>query len=1039
MTQSLVAALDEVVAAGPERPLFHYYDSRGRQTEAFTRAAFQARSYGIARGLAQEAGVRQGDRVVLAYPSCTEMVAAFFAALRLGAVPVPVPPLAQQAGQVRLAQVIADCAPTAMLTSGGARSLTLPTYDSTLWCDADPDQIAAVPATGSTLALLQYTSGSTSKPKGVMVTHANILHNCRLVVDHDAPVAVTWLPQHHDMGLIGYCLYPALAGGQVHGFSAAAFMARPQLWLDLMTRTRATATSAPNFAYDLVLDRTDIADLARFDLSSMRFMMVAAEPVRPDTYHRFLRALGPRGLDPAALYAAYGLAEATLAVTSYGRIAPAFGRKDLALGRAMEATSVSGIAASTRLMSCGRPLGDTRVAIVDRTSGHHAADGAVGEIWISGSSVAAGYWQQEEASKATFANQLNGDRVPYLATGDLGFLHRGELIVCGRSKDLVILRGQNFHPQDIEASIGLALGLRDGDVAAVEMGGEEGARLVVLIDGKQRRPVCLKAGADALRADLGIAADEILRLTPRSLPRTTSGKLMRHRAALLLEEGGLEVLERWTRPEREQSERPFGWLLQRYNLTGEEEASLSEIGIDSLDLVGLMHELQEWMAAHGAGAMAGAVDARLVQRLAVRRLFSLAAMAEKAPGAVIARLGKEIAKARAQARAADARAMAADAMAWANLPQPLPPSAPDGPVLLTGGTGFLGAYLLRELAMRGRDVVALVRAADAGTARERIRRAMESSGFDAEICAMVAARTDVVCGDLGAPGLGLLPRDRDRLAEEAGAILHNGAVVNYLFDYGHMRGANVAGTRALLELAAQGRTRPFNHISTTFIFGWATKPVLLESDCNSAMELLDFGYSQSKWSSERLVAAAGAAGLPVRIFRPALITPSVEGGGNAFDITIRLLKFMIDHGIGVTAQNQVSFTPVDVVAANVVGIGDLPDTVGQTFHVVRDDFASMRDITDAITAQTGRAFEPFALRDFVPEVIRRCTRRDLLFPLLDFLIGSIDNISGMEFKRYDSTAYQAARARIGGVPDPSLDDTVGGILRFMRRQGLDRP
>jgi thioester reductase-like protein len=221
------------------------------------------------------------------------------------------------------------------------------------------------------------------------------------------------------------------------------------------------------------------------------------------------------------------------------------------------------------------------------------------------------------------------------------------------------------------------------------------------------------------------------------------------------------------------------------------------------------------------------------------------------------------------------------------------------------------------------------------------------------------------------------------------------------------------------------------------VFGWAVKKVLYETDMNENMELLDFGYSQSKWVAEQVVMDARRQGLATRIFRPALVSPSVTGGGNNFDIAVRLVAFMVNHGIGVDALNQVSFVPADITANNIVAISTTPGTVNKTYHVVRDDYANMLDITDLITKATGRQFEIFSIRDFVPELIRRCRKEDLLYPLLDFLVGSVDNISSMEFKRYDNSSYQTARdASVWGKPDPSLEDTVNGILRFMQRKGI---
>jgi len=302
---------------------------------------------------------------------------------------------------------------------------------------------------------------------------------------------------------------------------------------------------------------------------------------------------------------------------------------------------------------------------------------------------------------------------------------------------------------------------------------------------------------------------------------------------------------------------------------------------------------------------------------------------------------------------------------------------------------------------------------------------------------MFEARVVPICGDLAQPTLGMTQEEWSFLASEADTIFHNGATVNYLFNYDRMRDANVMGTNEVLRLAFEGRAKEFNYVSTTFVFGWAVKSVLYETDFNRDMELLDFGYSQSKWVAEQVVADARSRGLSTRIFRPALVSPSITGGGNNFDIAVRLVAFMVNHGIGVDALNQVSFVPADIVANNIVAVSSTPGTANKTFHMVRDDYANMLDITGLITQLTGRQFDVYSVDDFVPELIRRCRKEDLLFPLLDFLVGSVDNITAMEFKRYDNSEYQMARdASAWGIPDPSLEDTVSGILKFMHRKGI---
>jgi thioester reductase-like protein len=373
------------------------------------------------------------------------------------------------------------------------------------------------------------------------------------------------------------------------------------------------------------------------------------------------------------------------------------------------------------------------------------------------------------------------------------------------------------------------------------------------------------------------------------------------------------------------------------------------------------------------------------------------------------------------------------------VPMPLPETPVLNQVLLTGGTGFIGPFLMKSVLEQTRaKIYVLVRSSDEKQGKQRLRDAMESIGpCGVGLMEMFEARVIPVCGDLGQPKLGLTQDEWDFFASEIDTVFHNGATVNYLFNYDLMRDANVLGTNEVVRLAFEGKPKEFNYVSTTFVFGWAVKSVLNETDLNENMELLDFGYSQSKWVAEQVVVDARSRGLSTRIFRPALVSPSVTGGGNNFDIAVRLVAFMVNHGIGVDTLNQVSFVPADIVANNIVAISTTRGTANKTYHVTRDDYSNMMDITGLITKATGRQFETFRLPDFVPELIRRCRKEDLLFPLLDFLVGSVDNISAMEFKRYDSSSYQKARdASVWGKADPSLEDTVNGILKFMYRKGI---
>jgi thioester reductase-like protein len=889
----------------------------------------------------------------------------------------------------------------------------------------------------------------------VMVTHENILETCPLVIDHPSPVVVSWLPQYHDMGLIGCYLYPALKGGTTHGFSATDFIQRPALWFDAIQTYRATATAAPNFAYDYCLraGRLSKESMEGCDLSSLRVLMCAAEPVKPDTYTRFLEAFQPFGLKSESFYVAYGLAENTLAVSLGGRNIVSVNKRALALGKARMTTEVSEIGGATQIVSCGTPLPGLDVKIVDPEQHVALTAGHIGEIWIAGSGKCLGYWNNPERTLKQFRARLVDDSPyddGYLRTGDMGFFHDGELFVCGRIKDMIILRGQNYYPQDIENVVERTSGLiRTNCVAAFQIHEDSEPALAIVAEVKNPKalPDARKIAA-AVRNYLNVEVALISFIAPRAIPRTSSGKIMRHKTKQMWLEGQFTVLSEFSR-EKDAGcsesgsgiQSSFDEMKARYNLTGMESYNLVEAGLDSLDLVVFMHELKELLKDKGADMLARQVDIGVIQQVSVADLFRLAEQLERVPEEALVQLRHSLAAFRDQQRAAEKEMMSNDRKLIFTPPAPEPlPEAPElNHILLTGGTGFIGPFLMKSLLEQTRaKIYVLVRSSDDVQGRQRLRAAMESMGpCGAGLMQMFESRVIPICGDLGQPNLGLAQDVWDFLANEMDAVFHNGATVNYLFNYDRMRDANVMGTNEVLRLAFEGRTKDLNYVSTTFVFGWAVKSVLWETDMNEDMELLDFGYSQTKWVAEQVVADARDKGLPVRIFRPALVSPSVTGGGNNFDIAVRLVAFMVNHGIGVDALNQVSFVPADIVANNIVAISTTPNTVNKTFHVVRDDYANMLDITELITRSTGRQFEIFTISDFVPELIRRCRKEDLLFPLLDFLVGSVDNITAMEFKRYDNSSYQAARnASKWGKADPSLEDTVSGILKFMHRKGI---
>jgi len=1073
---SILEELDRLGEEQPHKLLFSYLDLNGNTLESYTYASFLARTKAIASHLLKDGRFVAEDRLLLAYPAGLEMICAFFGCIRAGLIPVPVyPPSSRgfQSALYKMVHIAKDCQAAGVLTSSDyhaslktnlARSGVatsgvdidyisgMPWIVTETFADAIPGMTYPAPAK---ILFLQYTSGSTMEPKGVMVTHENILRTAPLVIDHASPVVVSWLPQYHDMGLIGCYLYPALRGGTTYGFSPTDFIQRPVLWFETISTYKATHTAAPNFAYEYCLraGRIPKESMELCDLSSLQVLMCAAEPVKADTYTRFLEAFQPYGLHAEAFYAAYGLAENTLAVSLGGRTIIAVSKQALAMGRARLTTEVSEITSSTQVVSCGKTLPGIDVRIVEPELHNALPDGGIGEIWIAGLGKCVGYWNNPELTLKQFRARLTDD-TPYddgfLRTGDMGFFHNGELYVCGRIKDMIILRGQNYYPQDIEGVVERASPLiRAHCVAAFQIHEDSEPALAIVAEVKNpsQLPDARKI-AQAVRNFLNVEVALISFIAPRAIPRTSSGKIMRHKAKQMWVAGEFKVLNEFSREKDAgasaadfEKQTPFDELKARYNLTGQESYNLVDAGLDSLDLVVFMHEIKELLKDKGADVLARQVDIGVIQRVSVAELFQLAEHLESAPEEAIEHLRQSLHVFREEQRETERKMMSEDRKLVFNPPAPKPVPAVPVPlhVLLTGGTGFIGPFLIKSLLEQTTArIYVLVRASDDEQGKQRLRGAMESMGpCSHALMQMFESRVTPMCGDLGQPSLGLAQDAWDFLASECDTIFHNGATVNYLFNYDRMRDANVMGTNEVLRLAFEGRPKEFNYVSTTFVFGWAVKDVLWETDFNEDLELLDFGYSQTKWVAEQVVADAQSKGLSTRIFRPALVSPSIDGGGNNFDIAVRLVAFMVNHGIGVDALNQVSFVPADIVANNIVAVSTTPGTANKMYHIVRDDYANMLDITNLITKSTGRQFDVFGVKEFVPELIRRCRKEDLLFPLLDFLVGSVDNITSMEFKRYDNSTYQLARdASKWGQPDPTLEDTVNGILKFMHRKGI---
>jgi len=1071
---SIVDCLEGWAEREPNRRLSSFLDIDGNERESYTYLGFRNRTNHLAAYLSSHVGMKKGDRALLIYPPGLEIIAAFVACARIGVLPVPVcPPLASADGLEKVRFIVDDCQAAFCLTTTAMREMHLArirkdqavsssagllTLENLAWVttdDVDGDWSGESERQPGATLFLQYTSGSTSQPKGVVVSHENVIHNARATTDHEA-TGVCWLPQYHDMGLIGYYLFPLVIGGTTYGFSPLNFLRRPLLWFELISRTRATYASGPNFAFEYCLreDKVPAERLRDLDLSSLRVLMNASEPSRPSTCVRFLDRFSRYGLRPEALVVAYGLAEHCLAATHYGRRILTVNKPSLQQGNICIEDPRPGGGTQQQIISCGRPLEGVRIQIVDPVTRAPLADGKIGEVWLAGQSVCGGYWNKPALTREVFQNHVGDgseDQDLYVRTGDLGFRYDDELFVCGRKKDLIIIRGINYYPQDIEAvAEASSPKLRPGGVVAFDGGSEDAGSLVVVAEVSDSLDLPDPAHVfRTIRASCKVEPSTIAFVRARKIVRTTSGKLARNATRQSWLRGELPVIATHSAPRA-------GWqphasspherlsnLLDSLRLAADEGCTFADVGLDSLERVTLVCDIEDLLEEYGACDFAKQIDLRALETLEVSVIASLLERLQTDSDEAVEGFRRLVAASKEERSGRERVRMRNDATLGFHSRVEVVADR-DGPVdiLLTGATGFFGPFLLDSLLRRTDHVYyVLIRADGVEHGMQRIRRSLQRSRlWTASMDAELQQRVRIACGDVARPNIGMNARAWDTLSGRVQAVVHNAAHVNYVRDYEELRSTNVEGTRELIRFSLARAKKAFHLISSTTIHGWTNKEVLFESDANCEMRNLDFGYAQTKWVSEQLAFAARKEGVPIRVYRPSFISASSGGVSSQDDVIIRLLSFMINHGIAPRTRNQLSFVPADVAADNIASIfgADFRATSARdpTLHITANDYYNLEDVTRLITRNYGVRFEYHDMPSFVTEMRLRSTPDDLVYPLLDFFSRACPRIVAMQNKRYSNECYRAARDACGGQDEPSLSRTVSYLMSFLIEEGL---
>jgi acyl-CoA synthetase (AMP-forming)/AMP-acid ligase II/acyl carrier protein len=636
----MVGIFEKNCSLHPEKVIYYFLEDGINEADRITFSEMNTRVKAVAAAL--QSKLSKGDRALMLFPSGIEFIVSLFGCFYSGIIGVPAYPPRKNRLFERFEAIVKDCTPSIILTTSKIRddirknfaaeeclqNLDILVYEdiviemSTRW---QPIYISP-----DDLALLQYTSGSTGTPNGVMVSHFNIIQNSeyiRQAFGHvENTLGVNWLPGFHDMGLIGALMQPPYMGVTNAIIPPNSFLLRPMNWLAAISKYRATTAGGPNFALDFCVERLKPEELEGVDLSSVRPFFCGAEPIRRETFERFTKAFEPYRFNPSQLYPCYGLAESVLIVTG-GALddEPVYctvDAREIEKGRVLIVPENHPHART--FVSCGYPWQGTQVCIVDPSSCSLNPILLVGEIWVSGPSIAQGYWNKPGETEKTFRAYLaDTAEGPFLRTGDLGFIHEGHLYISGRIKDLIIIRGLNHYPQDIEHSAGLAHeAIQPGAVAAfsVDEAGEERLGIVCEIRRTHLRDLDADAVFTAIRQAVAenhqLQVHAIALIRTGTLPKTSSGKIQRLAAKKEFLHLELELLSTWkVQLNQETADRRLptadcrpstadlvsdwliAWMVKELKISGDNidvTKPITSYGLDSLKAVILARDAEDY-------------------------------------------------------------------------------------------------------------------------------------------------------------------------------------------------------------------------------------------------------------------------------------------------------------------------------------------------------------------------------------------------------------------------------------------------------------
>lgn len=888
------------------------------------------------------------ERVLLMFPPSLDFVPAFYGSMLAGTTSVAVYPPDPRLGKAAFAGLLA------IATDAGASLILAPRAIAQMLAGQVPcavvafdDALELLPsdyrprlAESDTLAYLQYTSGSTGNAKGVQITHGNLLEHCRQFVEGFGMTrddrTISWLPVHHSFGLIAGVVVPLFLGQTCVQMSPLAFLEKPSRWAQAMSKYQGTVSGGPNFAFDLCARATPPAEMASLDLSKWRVAGLGGEPVRADTLRRFAAAFAPAGFDPRAFRPGLGISEGTLSVTAN----PEF-REPLVVEFDVDALERGRVVAAgpetkrrRTLVGLGRPLRGQSLEIV-------AEPGAeIGEVLTAGANISPGYWNRPAENARVFGAKLPGRPEAFLRTGDLGFLYRGELFLVGRAKDLIIIRGCNYHPHDIEQTVEGALGAPPQSVAAFSVDGPEGEELVVAVEvqgdeGAERLGQLTALARAALSEQHNLRCRTVLCVRRGTLPRTASAKLQRSEgrrrflagelAGVYADEAAAPVA---TAAEPATLVELLAHVLRIDPSRIAEDAPLASLGLDSMATVEL-HELAR-------------------EKLGLDVPYEVLLGAETRVADLLAGHFSAHTEVPIESRVGLPEGLVPS---WRGQPE-AKPGAPEH-ILVTGATGYLGAHLVAELVRQtSARVVCLVRAKSDDEARRRLAEAFARHPSLADVA---GGRVTALRGDFTQPRFGLSESAYEELASTIDTVVHSGAWVNFIYPYAVLERANVTAFEEVLRFAALGRRKAVHHMSSTAVLfspGYERGQSYPEQGPLLSDGKLPNGYEQTKWVADKNVEIARERGFVVSNYRVGYVTGASDDGRDfrLSEFFPAMIKGCIQLGVAPSIDTNMTMVPIDYAAAAIARIITRPEAENKTFHINHPDPVHFGDVVRWIRA-----------------------------------------------------------------------------------------